>query len=114
MENIFIIFVVSLFFIESAIFILFAKNKADTKDKYYKKYKNHNLTAFTFVKGLIIGCVVYIVRFPGVLALGSGKLGAYIIGILYCIIALKFLWHSLSYFFSRKKETKRFTENHGS
>jgi hypothetical protein len=83
---------------ESIFFILLAVKGQDIDDMYFRKYRGYNLFWFTLAKAIIVAVVVYIILFPEGLILGSGKLGGYIIGVLYCYIALRFLGNCRTYY----------------
>ena len=79
------------FIAESLFFITLVVQGKEIDDSYYRKYKGNNLFLFTLAKAAIVAIVIYLILFPGGLVLGSGRLGGYIIGVLYCYISFRFL-----------------------
>jgi heme/copper-type cytochrome/quinol oxidase subunit 2 len=94
MKILFLVIIVLLFIVESSVFIYAVKFNKNINDKYYEKYRHNNPISLALTKLLILGGIVYLAAFPGVLALRSGELGAYIAGFLYCYVALRFLWQA--------------------
>jgi hypothetical protein len=84
-----------LFIIESVVFLYMNKKNQVVDNKYYIQYKKYNPTLFTAIKLLFLSVIVISIYFPSSLAARSIKLGAYIAGILYCMVALNFLWSCL-------------------
>ena len=91
MQNIFSLILLIILIAESIYFVLSVVQGKDIDDSYFRKYKGNNLFLFTLAKATIVAVVIYIILFPGGLVLGSGRLGGYIIGVLYCFISLRFL-----------------------
>ena len=97
MQNI-ISFIIFLAFItESILFVLAVVQGKDIDDSYFRKYQGNNLFWFTLAKAATVALVIYIILFPGGLVLGSGRLGGYIIGGLYCFISLRFVRNYRTY-----------------
>ncbi|MBU1709885.1 MAG: hypothetical protein KKE17_07775 [Proteobacteria bacterium] len=90
MQTIFSLILLIAFIAESIFFILLVVQDKEIDDSYFRKYKDKNLFLFTLAKAIIVGLVIYVILFPGGLVLGSGRIGGYIIGVLYCFIALRF------------------------
>ena len=84
------------FIAESLFFIIMVVQGKDIDDSYFRKYKGTNLFLFTLTKAIIVAVVIYLILFYGGLV-GSGRFGAYIIGVLYCFISFRFLRKCISY-----------------
>jgi len=91
MQIIFSLILLIAFITESIFFIVLVVQGKDIDDSYFRKYKGNNLFLFTLSKAIIVAVVIYVILFPGGLVLGSGRLGGYIIGVLYCFISFRFL-----------------------
>lgn len=91
----FTFFLFFLFLIESTVFLYMNKKNQFVDNKYYLQYKEYNPTLFTLAKLLLLLVIISAIYSPSSLAARSIKLGAYIAGILYCIVALIFLWSCL-------------------
>ena len=100
MQNIFSLILLLAFISESLVFIIMVVQGKEIDDSYFRKYKGNNLFLFTLAKALIVAVIIYIMLFPGGFV-GSGRLGGYIIGVLYCFISLRFL----------KNYSKRISDN---
>ena len=101
MQNIFSLLLFITFIAESIFFVISVVHGKDIDDSYFRKYKGNNLFLFTLAKAIIVAVVIYIILFPGGLVLGSGRFGGYIIGVLYCFIALRFLRNCRTYYSKR-------------
>lgn len=93
MQHIFSLTMLVAFVVESAFFIIMTAKGNNVADSYFQKYKEKNLFLFTVVKGTIVALIIYIIYHPGGLVLGSGRIGAYIVGILYGFISVRFVWN---------------------
>jgi hypothetical protein len=89
------------FIAESIFFILLVVQGKDIDDSYFRKYKGNNVFIFTLIKALIVALVIYLILFPGGLVLGSGRLGGYIIGVLYCFVSYRFLRNCITHYRKR-------------
>lgn len=101
MQTIFSLILLVTFIAESIFFIILVIQGKDNGDSYFRKYKGNNVFLFTLIKAIIVGLVIYLILFPGGLVLGSGRVGGYIIGVLYCFVSFRFLRNCKTYYSKR-------------
>lgn len=97
MQIFFSLTVLIAFLAESILFVTSVLQGKEIDDSYFRKYKGHDLFLFTLVKAAMVALVIYLILFPEGLLLGSGRWGGYIMGVLYCFVAFRFLRNCHTY-----------------